>query len=174
MDNAFLESDVREQWLRRLMADHGTAVLRVCYAYMKDAQLAEDAAQDTFVKAFRHYDSFQPRGEGSDKAWLMRIAVNVCKDTLRSAWFRHVDRRVELDTALLKASEDMPLDQRNLMETILNLPPRYRMVIVLHYYQNLSVEEVAQALGISPSAVYYRLDKARGKLRGLLEGEQNG
>lgn len=174
MDNAFLESDVREGWLKNMMEAHGTAVLRVCYAYMKDAQLAEDAAQETFVKAFRNFESFRPRGEGSEKAWLMRIAVNVCKDTLRSAWFRHVDRRVELDVALLQAKEDMSHEQRHLMEAILDLPPRYRMVIILHYYQNLSVDEAAQALGISTSAVYYRLNKARGKLRGLLEGENNG
>lgn len=174
MDKAILESDVREAWLQALMTAYGTPVLRVCYAYMKDAQLAEDAAQDTFIKAFRHYETFQPRGEGSEKAWLMRIAVNVCKDTLRGAWFRHVDCRVELDMALLQAQEDMSHDQRHLLEAVLDLPPRHRMVIVLHYYQNFSVEEVAQALGISPSTVYYRLDRARAKLRGLLEGGQNG
>ena len=158
--------------IARLVQEYQVPLRRMCCIWLKDAALAEDAVQETFVKAWRAALSF--RGECSEKTWLMRIAVHVCWDMRRSWWFRHVDRRVELDMALLEASEDLSHNQRNLMETILNLPPRYRMVIVLHYYQNLSVEEVAQALGISPSAVYYRLDKARGKLRGLLEGEQNG
>ena len=57
------------------------------------------------------------------------------------------------------------------MEDVLHLPPRYRMVIVLYYYQNFSAEEIAQTLGISRSAVYYRLDRAQEKLRAVLERE---
>ena len=91
MDNALLASKVREDQINYLMVTYGTSVMRMCYAYLKDTGMAEDAAQDTFIKAYQHLDQFDAHEAWSEKAWLMRIAINTCKDYRRSAWFRHTD-----------------------------------------------------------------------------------
>ncbi len=169
MENPAREGLIQEEWLQALMAQHGTAVLRLCYGYLKDAGLAEDAAQETFFKAWKRQDAFA--AVASEKAFLMRIAINVCKDTLRSAWFRHVDRRVELDAALLTARETLMPGQRRLADAIMGLKARDRVVILLHYYQELGVDEIAQVLGISRPAVYYRLKQAKKQLKAAIEKE---
>ena len=81
--------------LSRLMAAYEKDILKLCCLYLRDAGMAEDAAQETFFKAYRALDRF--RGECADKTWLVRIAVNTCKDMRRAAWLRFVDRRVTLD-----------------------------------------------------------------------------
>ena len=82
----------REAALTGLVERHRTALVRMCCLCLGDASLAEDAAQETFLKAYRALDSF--RGECDEKTWLMRIAINTCRDMRRSRWTRHVDRRV--------------------------------------------------------------------------------
>ena len=71
---------------------YGTPLLRLCAACLGDVSLAEDAVQDTFLKAYRHLDAFSAQGAEAEKAWLCRIAVNTCRDYLRSAWMRRTVR----------------------------------------------------------------------------------
>mgnify|MGYP000154107337 CR=1 FL=1 len=75
-----------EQGMERLIIEYGDAVLRMCFLYLKDYHLAEDAAQETFIKAMKHYDSFNRKS--SEKTWLTRIAINCCKNIMRMNWFR--------------------------------------------------------------------------------------
>lgn len=79
----------RDLWLEQAMARWEVPLLRTCYLLLKDTALAEDALQETFIKAWRSYGNY--RGEASEKTWLMRIAVNSCRDMLRGRWFRHMD-----------------------------------------------------------------------------------
>lgn len=79
----------RGAWLENAMDRWETSLMRMCYAYLGDVLLAEDAVQETFLKAWKAYDRF--RGEADEKTWLMRIAINNCKDMRRGAWFRHTD-----------------------------------------------------------------------------------
>lgn len=85
----------RNRWLEQAMEQWEVSLLRTCYLLVKDVALAEDAVQDTFVKAWQAHDHF--RGEASEKSWLMRIAVNTCRDLRRGKWFRHVDRQVRME-----------------------------------------------------------------------------
>lgn len=152
--------------LERWMRDYGPSLKRTCYLYLKDTALAEDAAQETFVKAWRSFSTF--RGDCSEKTWLMRIAVNICRDMLRSAWFRRMDRRVTPEELPLTApSKD---EQPQLAEAIMALAPKYREVIILYYYQGLDTREMALALRISANTVKSRLFRARRLLREQLEG----
>lgn len=80
----------KEEALARLMTEHGDSLLRMCCLYLKDAALAEDAVQETFLKAYRGMDAF--RGDASERTWLTRIAINVCRDMLRKPWHRFIDR----------------------------------------------------------------------------------
>lgn len=75
-----------EQILERLMREYGDSVFRMCYLYLKDYYLAEDATQETFIKAMKSYDSFLHNS--NEKTWLIRIAINSCKNIMRTKWFR--------------------------------------------------------------------------------------
>ena len=101
----------------------------------------------------------------------MRIAVNTCRDMTRSAWFRHNDRRVTPEELQLPAQQRFyDGDQKEeLAQAIMKLPRKYKDALLLYYYQDMSQEEVAQALNASPSAISKRLKHAREKLRILLE-----
>lgn len=159
--------DEREITLEKLIAAHQTALLRLCYLYLHDVQLAEDAVQDTFFKASRALDSF--RGESSAKTWLTRIAIRTCISMRRSFWFRRVDRRITPDM-LPDAAVEPEEDQQALTLAVMNLPVKLREAIILYYYQDMSVKEIAAALGISQPSVSSRLTRAREKLRIALEG----
>ena len=152
--------------LERWMREYGPSLKRTCYLYLKDVALAEDAAQETFVKAWRSFSAF--RGDCSEKTWLMRIAVNICRDMLRSAWFRRMDRRVTPEELPLTApSKD---EHPQLAEAIMALAPKYREVIILYYYQGLDTQEMALALRTSVNTAKSRLFRARKLLREQLEG----
>jgi len=152
--------------LERWMREYGPSLKRTCYLYLKDVALAEDAAQETFVKAWRSFSTF--RGDCSEKTWLMRIAVNICRDMLRSAWFRRMDRRVTPEELPLTApSKD---EQPQLAEAIMALAPKYREVIILYYYQGLDTQEMALAVRTSVNTAKSRLFRARKLLREQLEG----
>ena len=153
--------------IEQLIAEHQIALLRLCYLYLHDRQLAEDAVQETFIRALRGWSSF--RGDCSEKTWLTGIAVRVCCDVRRSFWFRRVDRRAAIDM-LPEGSQSASEDARELTLAVMNLPVRLREAVILHYYQGLSVTETAQALGITQPSVLNRLKRGREKLRHLLEG----
>jgi len=155
----------RAAWLEKAMAEYETSLARMCYAYLGDSALAEDAVQETFVKAYKGYHTF--RAEADEKTWLMRIAINTCKDIRRSAWLRHNDREASLGN-LSEGSEPFSEQDDTLVRAVMALRPRLREAVLLHYYQGMSVPEVAAALGISRAAVYDRLDKARTALREAL------
>lgn len=151
-----------EEWIDR----YADAILRVCFIYLRDTAQAEDAMQDTFIKAWRHIGQWNGQGE---KAWLMRIAVNTCHDYHRSKWFRHTDMTRALDELPMQTTAVLPEDYELLMD-VYNLPEKEKQAILLYYYQELTLQETADCLGISRSAVHKRLTKAQGLLRGRLEG----
>ena len=152
--------------LERMMEQYGNDLLRICCVYLKDASMAEDAVQETFIKAYRHMDTF--RGASSEKTWLVSIAVNVCRDMRRSAWFRYMDRSVDIEKLRLPAAQE---DARTtLMQEIMRLPRRQMEVIVLRYYMEIPQGEIARMLRISEAAVSKRLARARKTLRTVLEG----
>ena len=159
----------RKERLSRMMQTHERTVMRLCVMYLHDVQLAQDAVQETFLKAYRKLDGF--RGEASEKTWLFRIAVNTCRDMTRGGWFRHVDRAVEIENLPLPVSAPSA-EHVALTAAILALPPRYREVVLLHCDQGLTIRETGRALGITAPAVINRLKKARAALAEALgEGD---
>lgn len=152
--------------LERLMNQHGTSLLRMCRLHLRDKGLAEDAVQETFIKAYRHMDSF--RGESSELSWLAGIAINVCRDMLRTAWFRRIDRRVDIATLPECAQADAYADGTVLAE-VMRLPLKLREVVLLRYYQGLTIREAADALHLAPSTVKARQQKANALLHSRLK-----
>ena len=161
----------RDQTIERLITQYQTSLLRLCYVQLQDQALAEDAVQETFLKAYKGFDSF--RGDSSEKTWLTRIAVNTCRDFQRGGWFKHTDRRVTPD--MLPIGTVQPdTEDLDLSLAVMKLPRKMREAILLYYYQDMSTEEIAETLGIAQSSVSNRLRRGREKLRKLLEGrDQN-
>jgi len=154
--------------LERMVLQYEKDLLRIAYIYLRDADLAQDAVQETFLRAYQNIHGF--RADCSEKTWLMRIAMNVCKDIRKSAWFRFVDQRVSLEH--LAISTALPsLEQIALMSEIMRLPRKHMEVILLYYYQDLNTREIAKVLNITPSAVSDRLNKARRRLCVSLRGD---
>lgn len=155
------------QELERLVLRYQQPLLRTCFLYLRDRTLAEDAVQETFLKAYRSLASF--RGECSEKTWLMKIAMNTCCDLRRAHRLRSIDPR-RIPELLPQAAEPFAPAEEELVTQVIQLPRKLREVILLYYYQDMTVTEIAVSLGISQSSVSGRLKRARGKLRTLLEG----
>jgi len=145
-------------------------ILRLCYMYLHDVDLARDAVQDTFLKAYMHLDRQQEQGK--DKNWLVSIAANTCRDYLRSAWVRHMNRYIQPEELPVAASPPDE-DRMALTAAIMNLPQKYSEAVILRYVQGLDLRETADALHITPSAVSRRCRKACQKLKRELEGDEN-
>ena len=152
--------------LERLMEQYGSSLLRMCALYLKDADLAQDAVQETFIRAYRHLDSY--RGESSEKTWLTTIAMNVSRDMLKSAWFRHHSRSTDINT-LPEQPADFAFPDNTVLTEVMHLPAKCREVILLRYYEGLKLKEVASALGLSDGRVRSRLNKANELLRDRLK-----
>ena len=166
--NVVKDSDnLRSQRLGQMIRQYEKDLLRICCVYLKDVSLAEDAVQETFLKAYRRMETF--RGESSEKTWLISIAVNVCRDMRRSAWFRYMAQTVEI-SALQIPAEAISDTKIALMQEIMRLPRREMEAILLYYYADLAIGETARILGISEPAVSKRLTKARHMLKDALKG----
>ncbi len=159
-----------EETLLRLMDCYGGMLTNLCAMTLGDTSLAQDAVQETFLKAYRSLSQLET--VRSERAWLIRVAVNTCRDIQRSAWMCHMDRRVSLDQLPEAASPVSPSDS-GVLDAVRSLPVKERQVILMRYWQNLSVEETAEALGLNRATVYRRLAKAQKRLKDLVEGWEN-
>ena len=162
--------EAREDALIRLMEVYGDSVKRLCCVYLRELGAAEDAAQDTFVKAYEHIGELMDGTVRTEKAWLMRIAVNTCKDVLRSSWLRRIDRRRPIEELPLCAPSGHE-ESLAVTQAVASLPPRLKEIVLLHYYQDMSLKACAQALHISAATATRRLQQAQAKLRRLLDDE---
>lgn len=163
------DSSTPEEILTHMVATYQRALLRMCFLYLRDRTAAEDAVQETFLKAYRSISTF--RSESTERTWLMSIAINTCRDMNRSAWLRHTEKRVTPDELSIAAPEQDE-DALALAEAIRRLPGKHRDAILLYYYQDMTIHEVAEALHAAPSTILKRLRQAEARLRlTLLEDE---
>ena len=153
----------------QLVDKYQKPVLHMCYLYLCDKSLAEDAVQDTFLKVYKSMETF--RYESSEKTWIMKIAINTCCNINRSGWFRFFNHKVTPEMMPDKEVQTNENDEE-LTTAVTKLPIKLREVILLHYYQGLKVNEIADALGLSQSSVSGRLKRGRERLKSLLEGRE--
>ncbi|MBE6902257.1 MAG: sigma-70 family RNA polymerase sigma factor [Ruminococcaceae bacterium] len=138
---------------------YGDMVFRVAYSYTKNRPDSQDIVQDTFLRLYRYEKPFD--SEEHTKAWLIRTAVNLAKNNVRSVW---VSRRAELD-------ESLPAPQHSdsgLSAAMQKLDKKYSIVIYLYYFEGYSTAEIAKLLRLTDSNVKARLKRGRDKLRGFL------
>lgn len=168
----------KDAMLSALMSDYGDNIVQLAYLIVKDKGIAEDITQEVFLKAYRGLDQF--RQESSVKTWLYRIAINESRKYLRSWSFRQIFStyisKKELgpekvaDTNV-EAAVMQRLSKVQIAERVMMLSPLYRKVMVLHYYEDLSIKEIAHVLDISEDAVRTQLHRARKNFRALCEKE---
>lgn len=144
----------------RLAEKYAPAVYRLAYAHGGNAADAEDVMQDVFLRLLTKAPVF--RDDDHAKAWLLRVAVNRARDLLRAARRQNVP----LEMAENVSAPEQPAGET--LQAVLALPPKLRLVVHLFYYEELSVKEIAAAVGISQGAVKARLSRARKQLRASL------
>ena len=157
----------RSEELENLMELYGDEIKRFCTLQLRDPFQAEDAAQDTFVKAWKALDTF--RNESSQKTWLMHIAVNTCRDYQRTGWFRHMNRSLTPED-LPEQAQDAVYPDGEVSRAIMSLPDKERLVVLLRYYEGLSLNETAEAAGMSLATAKRQISKANQTLHQRLEG----
>lgn len=134
-------------------------VYRVALHVLASPQDADDAVQEVFLRLYTARKPFQ--GEEHLRRWLLRVTVNYCRDVLRSPWRK---RRASLEEVPAQPVFQEP-EQEALYQCVMALPEIYRIVLVLFYYEELSVREIGKLLELEPSTVTTRLSRARAKLK---------
>jgi RNA polymerase sigma-70 factor (ECF subfamily) len=161
--------DHKETHLESVMNQYGSSIVKLAYSYVKDFNIAEDISQEVFVTYFKCLDSF--RGESSVKTYLYRIAINKCKDYLKSWNYRKVKisemfGRVNADP---KSTPEQALIEKeytvDLVGHVLALPLKYREVVFLFYYEELALKDISSFLQINLSTVKTRLTRGKELLR---------
>lgn len=152
----------------RAVERYADMVRRICFYYLKNEADTEDVFQNVFLKYMLHEEPFGD--EEHEKAWLLRVAINACKDYLKSFFRRNT---VSLD-AVKEMTAEIPEDHREVMEAVLSLPVKYKDPIYLHYYEGYSAAEIGKILGKKENTVYSLLSRGRKLLKEKLGGEEIG
>lgn len=148
-----------EEDLRMWIEQYGNGLLRLCLLQLGDYALAEDAVQETFIRAWQNYAGFEHRS--TVKTWITTIAVNVCRSMQRSPWRR---RTLFLDSLPeLASNDDMP--DFTVSQAVMKLPTDLKEVLLMHDLQGIKLREIAEARHIPLATVSSKLNRARKRLR---------
>ena len=150
----------RPEGFEILVAKYENRLYRTSLAVMGNVSDAEDVVQEVFLRAYERAPDFE--SEEHETAWLIRVTVNLCRSRLRAPWKKRTE-------PLLDSYPAKEPEQRELLEHVLALSPRYRAVIHLFYYEGYSVKEIAHLTGQKESTVRSLLTRARQKLKSVLK-----
>ena len=145
-----------DNYPKALFERYGDMVYRIAISYGNQVSLAEDVVQEVFLR----YLKKRPRFENSkhEKAWFIRVTVNCCKTMVSSPWIKRI---LPLDDIPQAALAFQNQQEDNLYDLMLHLPPKYRVVLYLRYYEEYQVKEIAELLHITPNLVSARLRRAK-------------
>ena len=155
-----------KQQAERLANTYADAILRLSYAYLKNTQDAQDVCQTVFVRLLTEPREFES-GE-HERAYILRMAANACKDLLKSPWRRR--------TCDLEACAQVPAPETSdgsVLAAVNQLPAHYRSVIYLFYYEGYQASEIGEILGVPTATIHTRLARGRARLRELLGGPED-
>jgi len=144
---------------------YADTVRHICFMHLKNYADVEDVFQDVFLKYILYTGEFE--SDDHEKAWLVRVSINACKDLLKS-FFRkkvHSIEDVNVEPFYIQG------DERELLDHVLRLPPKYKNVIYLFYYEGYTAVEIAKILGKNENTVYSWLSRAKKQLKTELGGE---
>lgn len=154
-----------EKELTAAVNKYGDLVLRLCLIHLKNKADSDDIFQEVFLRYYRHNGSFE--SDEHEKAWIIRVTNNACKDLLRN--FFH-SRTVSIDEIGELQGRD-ETEYREVFEAVLSLPEKNREVVYLHYYEGYKAKEIASILKMNVNTVYTLLTRSKEMLKGMLTDE---
>ncbi len=156
-----------------IMERYSDRMKRTAYLITGDDRISEDCVQEMFIRLY--YNIFQFRGQSSLSTWMYRILVNECRQKLRRSWYKRVvPEDVSRNEACSETNEDETLQNICIRNCLLKLSDKYREVLVLYYFNCMTVKEIGEALNTSQGTIKSRLKRARESLRPYLEKEGYG
>lgn len=155
-----------EQEANRAIEQYADTVRRICMVHLKNYTDTEDVFQTVFLKYVQSAIQFE--SDEHERAWLIRVTINACKDLLKS-FFR--SRTLSIDQLIEQAAE-IPPDNREVLEAVLSLPAKYRDVVYLHYYENYTAPQISRILGKNVNTVYTLLTRSKKMLKEKLGGDE--
>lgn len=156
--------EVEEKEFLNIIDTHKDTIYRIALNYLGNPFDADDIVQEVFIELYESGKTFD--SDDHIRYWLVRVAINRCKNTLKSFWWRK-------RTPIEEVTKSVPFEtkeQSELFAQVMGLPEKYRVVLYLFYYEEFSVKEIAELLHIKESAVTTRLARAREKLKSELKG----
>ncbi|WP_456279428.1 sigma-70 family RNA polymerase sigma factor [Bacillus sp. AK128] len=163
----------REEIIDLLMEQYGEELLYLIYSYVKNKEVAKDLTQEVFIKCFQKLNQYNQKS--SLKTWLWRIAINHCKDYLKSWQYRHIvvsEEKSKLSSSQKSDVENLIIqkyEDEELALTVMDLPDPYREVIYLFYFEELSIKEMSYLTKLNENTIKTRLKRAKELLRECLE-----
>ena len=145
-------------------------VYRISFHYFGNREDAEDVSQDVFLKLYSHNTKFE--SEEELKAWLIRVTTNTCHSYFRNPFRK---RKTEIDEKEIEnivgssSSEQEIINRKVVMDAVMSLPERYRIVVYLYYYEEYSICQISNTLNIKETTIQTRLSRARDKLKSALK-----
>ncbi|EEL72125.1 sigma-70 family RNA polymerase sigma factor [Bacillus mycoides] len=167
------EIEDKELLIDEIMNKYGQEVLQLVYSYVNNKEIAEDLTQDIFVKCYKSLHTY--KGKSNVKTWLWRIAINHCKDYIKS-WYNKKVIVTEDESAYIEVQHDsveqtviQNAEDSRLASAVMSLPIKYREVIYLFYYEELLIKEIATVIEVKENTIKTRLKKAKELLKKGLE-----
>ena len=158
-------------WFDALYTRYASDIIRVSYFYLGDRGKAEDVCHDAFVSLFVNRPALEP---GHEKTWLLKVAMNRCRDIWRSAWVRRVisgSPAIEMIPAPDTLGKHM--EKAEVLQAVHSLPADFREIFILYYYQGYGISEISGILNLPEGTISSRLSRGRKKLEAIL-GEERG
>ncbi|MBQ7973059.1 MAG: sigma-70 family RNA polymerase sigma factor [Lachnospiraceae bacterium] len=175
-----MHRNMRAEEVTEIIKRNADMVYRLAFSMVKTLQDAEDIRQEVFIKYIRKNPTFESREH--EKAWFIRVTTNLCKNLWKAAWHRKMVSAEGLEedgtnwepagkcaAEVLSGEDFLTEEEENVVEAVKKLPIKYRSVIHLFYYEEMSVEEISRALKLQPSNVRTRLTRARSMLKEWLK-----
>lgn len=153
--------------MRKALDNYGDMIRRVTFVHLKNYSDVEDVFQDVFIKYSLREEKFE--SEDHEKAWLIRVAINQCKDLLKSFFRKKVSGLDEVDMSAFAAKDE----DRDVLDAVMRLPDKYRDVIYLHYYEGYKAKEIGQILGKRENTIYTWLSRGKTALKEMLGGDSD-
>lgn len=138
-------------------------IYRLSYSYTKNISDSDDIVQNVFIKLYKKQELLTKKEE-EIKKWLIRITINECKTILLSSWKKKI-------TSLTDKEENIKseITSNEILDAVLQLPKKYRIVTFLYYYENYKIKEISEILKISETNIQTRLQRARKQLKEILK-----
>ncbi|KZZ84490.1 sigma-70 family RNA polymerase sigma factor [Bacillus sp. SJS] len=167
------ETEDKEAVLDEIIHLYGQDILQLAYSYVKNKAIAEDLTQDIFVKCYKSLHTYNKKSK--IRTWLWRIAINTCKDHVKSWYSKNVMAASEelthsWDSEQLVEEEVLQKDTDDLLAAaVMELPIQYREVIYLFYFEELTIKEISTLASVNENTVKTRMKRAKELLKERLE-----